>query len=210
MSFSGIIRLGRAISRHAGIIPVLAGLLLLPGCWVESINALYEEWSVDHPVEDHDVVFDPSLTGSWSAIDEKCTTVLAISAKDNIYDLRSTEQGEGCIESGKTLRKQARLVKLDTYYFLDVSPTPGDVCDMCLATHAILQMRIEQGSLSFTPIDSDWLKKALAAKTVALATLPNDTDMLTASSADLKSFCRRFAGDKAVFKPDSTVSFKRN
>jgi len=57
--------------------------------------------------------------------------------------------------------------------------------------------------------DSDWLGKSLAAKTVALATLPDDSDTLTASTPDLRVFCRNFAGNKAVFRPDSTFTFPR-
>jgi hypothetical protein len=209
MSFSGIVR-SPAIRRCAAIAVAIAGLLVLSGCWVESINSLYEEASIDNPHKDPDVVFDQGLTGSWSTVDDdKCTTLLTIASKDELYDLQSTEQGEGCSDPGKKSRYQARLVKLDAYYFLDISPMPDDVCEMCLAKHTILQVKIDKDAFSLTPIDSDWLKKSLAAKAVVLPTLPNDTDMLTASSADLKGFCRKFAGDKAVFKPESMETFKR-
>ncbi|MGB8470373.1 MAG: hypothetical protein WCD71_09455, partial [Candidatus Sulfotelmatobacter sp.] len=58
-------------------------------------------------------------------------------------------------------------------------------------------------TLTIIPIDSDWLKKAIAAKTVTLATMPDDSDTLVASTKDLKAFCRKYAGDKEVFRPDS-------
>jgi hypothetical protein len=69
---------------------------------------------------------------------------------------------------------------------------------------------LDKTTLSITPIDSDWLKKSIAAKTVTLATLGDDIDTITASSKELKAFCRRFAGDMAVFRPESTSTFKRN
>jgi hypothetical protein len=208
ISFPHVARF-REIPRCAAIALVLAALLVLPGCWVVSIHGLYEEPSIDSPRQDPDLVFDQSLTGSWSATEDKCTTLLTIASKDEVYDLQSTEQGEGCSDAGKKDHRQGRLVKLDTYYFLDVSPLPDDVCEMCLAEHWIFLVRFDKDTLSFTAIDSDWLKKSLAAKKVALATLPDDSDTIIASSKDLKAFCRKFAGNKAVFKPESTSTFKR-
>jgi hypothetical protein len=99
-------------------------------------------------------------------------------------------------------------VKLDNYYFLDVSPMDDDVCDMCLAKHSILLAKSDKATLSLAAIDSDWLKQSLAAKRVILATVAGDTDTLTASSADLKAFCRKFAGDKAAFRPADTFQRK--
>ncbi len=177
---------------------------MLTGCWVESINPLYEEG----PSKDPDLVFDKSLTGSWSATDDKCTTVLTIMSEDEVYDLQSTEQGEGCGDEGKSYYK-ARLVKLDDYLFLDLEPRPDDVCDLCLAVHSIVLVKFDNDALCLTPIDSDWLRRAIATKTVALSTLPGHPGKLTASSKELKAFCRKFAGDKATFKPDSTSRFKR-
>jgi len=196
----------RAIPRCAAIALVLAGLLALPGCWVESINPLYEDGFFSS--KDTDVVLDQRLTGSWSAaFDEKCTVALTVSAKDDVYDLAST-QGTGCDHQGKKSRQQARLVKLDAHLFLDVSPLPDDVCDECLAKHTIYQTKIDKDSFSLTPIDSDWLKNALEQKKASLATLPDDSDTLTASTKDLKAFCRKYADDPAAFKPMGLV-FKR-
>ena len=205
MSLSGIF--SRTISRTWRIGLVLAALLTLPSCWVTSINSLYEQGSLDNPHKDPDVVFDPSLIGSWSLTEGKCTTLLTIAAKDEVYDLQSAEQGEGC--SDKKSHRQARLVKLGNYYFLDVSPMEDDVCDMCVAKHYILLTKFDKATLSLSPIDSDWLKRSLTEKTVSLATLEGDTDTITASSKELKAFCRKFAEDTEVFKPESTSTFKR-
>jgi hypothetical protein len=208
MSFSGVIR-SSLTRRIAGIVLAIAWLVVLSGCWVESIHALYDD---DFMSKDSDLVFDQRLNGSWTLTDQKCITVLVISAKDDVYDLQATAHGEGCDDQGKKskkIRQHARLVKLDDYYFLDISPLPHDVCEECLAKHTIYQLRFDKDSFSMVPIDSDWLKDAVEKKTVSLSTMPDDTDMLTASSADLKSFCRKYAADPAVFKPDSAAVFKR-
>jgi len=157
MSLSRIF--SHATSRTWSIALIFAVLPLLSGCWVTTINGLYEQESLDNPHKDRDLVFDPSLIGSWSLTEDKCTTLLTIAAKDEIYDLQSAEQGEGCINDNS--HRQARLVKLGTNYFLDVSPMEDDVCDMCLAKHAIFLAKFDKATLSLAPIDSDWLKKSL-------------------------------------------------
>ena len=193
--------------RVVGIVLALGGLLVLPGCWVSSINPLYDEGSIENPHTDSDLVFDPSLIGSWNSDDQKCTTLITIAAKDRGYDLQGASQGEGC--SDDKFHRQARLVKLDAHYFLDMSPMEDDVCDMCLGKHDILLAKFDKDTLALTPIDSDWLKKSLATKVVALATVAGDTDTITASSKDLKAFCRQFAENAEVFKPESTEKFRR-
>ncbi len=209
MSPSGIVR-SRAILKGVAVVLALAALLVLPGCWVESINPLYEDGLFSS--KDPDVVFDQRLNGSWSAVLEKsCAMVLTVSAKDDIYDLQSTQQGDACGDAGKKSHQQGRLVRLDKYYFFDVSPVSDDVCDECLGKHTIFQAKIEKDAFSLIPIDSDWLKKSIAAKTVTLATMPDDSDTLVASSKDLKNFCRKYAEDKEAFKAETdTLIFKRN
>jgi hypothetical protein len=108
-------------SKLAGSMLAFTILLLLSGCWVTSVNALYDDGTFDSPHDDPDVIFDQSLVGTWIASGDKCTTLLTITDKNHIYDLQSAEQGEGCSEEKS--HYQARLVKLDSHYFLDLTPT---------------------------------------------------------------------------------------
>jgi hypothetical protein len=206
MSLSGAF-FSRTFLRLAGVGSMLAALLVLPGCWVASINPLYDEGTIDHPHSDPDVVLDQSLIGSWSSTDKKCTTLLTVAAEHEGYDMQSAEQGEGC--SDDKSHRRGRLVKLGTHYFLDVEPLPSDVCDMCAAKHDIFLATFDKTTLSLTPIDSDWLKKSIEAKTVTLATVAGDTDTITASTKDLKIFCRKFAENKEAFKVESAETFTR-
>ncbi|MFY9680221.1 MAG: hypothetical protein WA424_02095 [Candidatus Sulfotelmatobacter sp.] len=202
-----------AYLKGIGICLVIVGLLVLPGCEVMSIHPLYEDVSPKDP----DIVLDKDLAGSWSLTDGKCTTTLTVTAKEEIYDFRSVKEGEGCSDAGEEARMQARLVKLDSYYFLDVSPRAEDVCDTCLALHWISLARFDKDTLSLTPIDSDGLNELLRAGTVHLKILPEDPKLLiperpttlTALSKDLKNFCRKFAGNKKIFKPESTETLTR-
>jgi hypothetical protein len=185
---------------------VFAVLIMLPGCWVSSVNGLVEE---DFFHSDPDVTFDQGLTGAWEVTRDNCTTILTITAKEHTYDLQGSEQGEQCTGAGKKSYYEARLIKLDNHLFLDLSPRTDDVCEMCLPLHSIFLAKFDKDSLSLTPIDSDWLKNAVGKKTVTLATMPSDTDRLTASPKDLKAFCRRYADDKEAFAPVSDFVFKR-
>jgi len=201
---SWVVVLTRISIQIVGLICVFALILLLPGCWVISINPLYEEGGGDLFHKDPDVVFESSVLGSWTVEGDKCTAPVTITSEDsNVYELERKGDGEGCTESDKPSRHQGRLVKLDGHYFFDISPVEHDVCDMCLAEHNIFLMKFDKNSFSLVPIDSDWLKKAITSKKVKLATLGGDTDTITASSKDLKAFCRRYAADKAAFKADA-------
>src|SRR5580700_2290148 len=117
MSFSGVVRSGYVL-KCAWIALALAGLLVLSGCWVSSINPLYDEGTWDHPHKDPDVVLDRGLIGFWTVTDKKCATVLTVALEKDVYDLQSTEEGEGCDEDKS--HRRAKLVKLGTHYFLDI------------------------------------------------------------------------------------------
>jgi len=186
---------------------VFASLVLFSGCWVSSTEGLNEG---DYLQRDADLTFDPSLIGTWEVTEDKCITTLTVTTEHQAYDLKAAHRGEGCSEAeSKPNYYSAQLFKLDDHLFLDVSPRPDGVCEMCLPLHSIFLAKPEKDSLSLTPIDSEWLKKALEQKTVTLATRPGDTDTLTASPKDLKAFCRKYAGNREVFKPSPGFIFAR-
>jgi len=210
MSFSGVDR--RVGVKAAWVVALCAILLALAGCDVTSINALYDGDN------DPDLALEPSLTGTWRSVDQKCTTVLTITAKDGAYDLQSVERGEGCQNPGRESRQLGHLVKLDSHYFLDIEATGDQVCETCLATHWIALAEFDDQRFAMTPIDSDGLGELMQAGIANVSVLPEDPDALlpdrattlTSRSKDLKNFCRLFATDRTLFKPDSTFAFERN
>ncbi len=191
----------------------LATALVLAGCSVASINSLYE----DVTPKDPDIVFEKGIIGAWTASDAKCVTTVTITSNEDIYDLQSVDEGQGCPEPAQKIRQQARLVRLGTYYFLDISSRPDDVCEACLALHQIFLTSFTKDTITLIPIDADGLRAAISAKKVTLSTVPEDPKMiiperpltLTALSKDLKAFCHGFAEDKTVFKPESAEMLKR-
>jgi hypothetical protein len=202
MTDVGRIKSSWRLKANAAIL-VLATLFILPGCWVSSINGL-EETALFHV--DPDVVFEPLLIGTWRLTFENCTSIMTVTAKERTYNLQTIQQGEQCGDTEKPTYSQARLLKLDNHRFLDVFPRTDDVCDSCLGLHDIFLFELNADSLVLAPIDSDWLGKAVEQKTVALATVPGNTNQLTASSKDLKAFCRKYADDKEAFAPLPTFT----
>ena len=186
----------------AEVVLVLAVSLGFSACWVTSINPLYEKSTTGISQRDPEIVFEPSLVGSWVDVSDPCGTVTITSEDNEVYEVRSGSSGDKrCSESPTSL--QARLLKLGTHYFMDISPMDDDVCAMCLPRHQVVLAEFDKTTLSLVPIDSDWLQRAVATKTVTLATLADNADTITASSRDLKAFCRKYAEDKEVFRADS-------
>ena len=83
---------------------------------------------------------------------------------------------------------------------------------ICLPLHLFFLVSQESNSLAFTPVDRDWLWLALSKRKVTLAHLEDGKSWgavtLTASSRELKKFVRKYADDKAVFNPDSDLTFR--
>jgi len=195
-------------TRMIGMVCVLASFLALPACWVKSVNGL-REGGLFQP--DKDQTFDAALLGTWKATVDECSITLGITADRKEYHWKTTSVGKECDnDKGDKAYYDAELFKLDDHEFLDLTARSEDVCKMCVAIHWILLVQIEKGSLSLTPIDSDWLKKAEERRAIELATLPGDTDTITASPQELKAFCRKYADDKAVFKPPANITFKKS
>jgi hypothetical protein len=207
------------VPRAVGIALALAMLIALPGCWVYSIEPLYEEHQ--HTKPDPDLSFDQSLLGSWGRVDEGCEWTLTVTASAQVYRL-TVAPGQGCKPDEKTSNYDGRLVKLDNHRFLDVFPKAEEVCELCLPLHSFFLLFQDNDSLSLIPLDISWMVQAINSKRVVLSHLPLDADphtnvlttadlVLTAPPTELKKFVRQYAEDKAAFKPDSdaTITFKR-
>ncbi len=143
--------------------------------------------------------------------EEKCAVTINITAGKDEYTWREIAEGEGCADNGG--KKEAYYIstayKLDNHLFLDLTARSEDVCDSCRPMHSIFLAHLDKDSLTMAAIDSDWLGKARKAGTLTLSTLSNDTDVITATPAELKAFCRKYADDKEAFKPLPDFVLKR-
>jgi hypothetical protein len=215
--------LGNIAARLVGILVALASLLVLPGCWVYSLNPLYDTGIARDP----DVVFDQALIGAWGRLDGSCQWTLTVNTSPDAYQM-TIAPGQGCSDDEKKKSYEAHLVRVDTHRFLDVAARSEEVCDLCLPLHSIFllaQEKSQEGeSLTLTPLDITWMTQALNSKRAVLPHLPHqgparpsevlrasDAVYLTASSTELKKFVAKYADDKAAFRADSeaVIKFKR-
>jgi hypothetical protein len=164
---------------------------MLSACPVKSINGL------DEGGNDPDMVYDARLLGTWPDVHAKCTSTLTITEHEKIYRWQFVD-----CENNKTTSYDARLFKLDQHYFLDLTASSEEVCDLCVGMHLIHLVEFQKNSVALLPLDYDWFKTAVQKKRVKLATLPDDPGTITSSSKDLKAFCRKYADNKDAFKPD--------
>jgi hypothetical protein len=213
MSLSGVF-LSLSLRRSSGAALILVVLLMLSGCWVYSVEPLYEA-KLSHP--DPELAFESSITGAWLHTDKDngCIWTLSVTAEQQVYDLTMTPAST--CQDEKITKYEGHLLKLGNHRFLDVAPNSGVVCDLCLPLHSFFLISQENDTLELMPLSEEWLRTAIAQQKVALAHLADDDRLrevsndliLTASSKDLKAFVLKYADDKAAFIRDADVAFKR-
>ena len=139
-----------------------------------------------------------------------CMATINITADNGEYVARQTSEGEKCTEEDKKeIDYRGKVYKLDGHLFLDVTSRSQDVCRVCIPVHWIFRIRIEKDLLALTPINSDWLRARFESKTAGLATLSNESNVVTATARELKGFCRKYADDKEAFILTPTMVLKR-
>lgn len=194
--------------RIAGLLCVFVPLLLLSGCWVYSVEPLYDEHLLK---SDPDLVFDQTIAGDWGYTDGDCLWILTVISEGQAYAM-TMAPSTGCKPDEKIARYQGHVLMLGSHRFLDVRQQPDQLCDLCLPVHSFFLISRESDALTLIPISRDWLAKALEEKKVKLTylgELGKSSDVtLTASPKELKDFVRKYADDKSVFNPASDLTFK--
>jgi hypothetical protein len=197
-------------ARIAAILVALFAILMMSGCWMFSLQPLFDGGS------DPDLIFDPSLVGAWGFTAEDCQWTLTIQASARAYDM-TLAPGTGCKSDDKNDARPkhylAYLVRVGNHRFLDIEPKQTDVCDLCLGVHTFAQLSQENNTFSITPLDGDWLFQAIKDKKVVLAHVGGEggnLDMtLNAQPAEMKAFLLKYADDPAAFKPADRLVFTR-
>ncbi len=175
---------------------LLFGLLLFGLACVRSIHPLF---TVD------DLVFSPELLGTWFDDDKNTWTFSAVD--NNRYDLIVSEEGQPA-------QFKAHLLKLDDYLFLDTYPyEPGTDNDFyklhLIGAHLFARMEIYPDSCRYTMLDHEWLKNILSESTENLAhEMVDDAIVLTATTAELQTFFKKYADDSEAFK-DRTLLLRQ-
>jgi len=176
-------------------------MLFLSGCIVQSLNPFYTPDAV---------IETPIKNGTWKMIDkngkpEITKPWLFENNKITVYD----EEGFSGIVKVVYFRVEDTL-------FIDA--TADEPCDKICAwwamnlapIHTICRIETKDSNLTLTPIDFDWIDKALKAKTFHLPYLKNkgwDSFLITASSKDLMIFLKKNRQDNKLFSGTHAMKF---
>jgi len=168
----------------------LAGTCLIAsGCYVQALNPLYTD-TVAH--------FDPELVGTWITEEDEDFLFTFVDSTRGTYTLL-------CEESRSSARFEAVLVELDNVTFLDIYPEEPDnensfYMDHLLRVHNILRIERDVDTLWVSDFDAEWLETMVDARKTSIAHVPLDgAVLLTAPTADLQAFVRKYAKTPEAF-----------
>lgn len=174
--------------RWAGLAVSLLGLLWLSGCWIPSVNPLYE---------DSDLVSDQGLVGTWQAEDSKTAMTFTRDAGGKCYDIVYEENDGKSNFSGC-------VAQLGKARYLDIKPAaakqPDALSAHLLPLHSFWKMELQSDRLILQALNAEWFKEMDTKKRLQLEHFESEEDIvLTASTASLRSFFLRNGGLEGVF-----------
>ena len=191
-------------ARH--ILALAAVTLLLSSC-IPSVHPFYSE---------KDVVLDARLLGEWQAKGESDDPELwkFEQGEDKCYKLTVREK------DGKQGQFAARLFKLRSEFFLDITPTECELAPdqaelvgaSMFAGHLLIRVLWLEPELQLAYCDYEWLEKHLKAKLKALAHHREGDEriVLTASTRDLQRFVLKHLGEGELFQKPNEMVRKKN
>src|SRR5690348_12261662 len=141
------------LQTRIGVTTILAGLILLTGCWTYSVHPLAEN-------DDQHLAYDPLLEGSWQPGDSDCSKiVIAGDSKGQEYTVTfiDLQNGHDCNVNEPGTRFAARLVQLGPDRFLDAVPKGDTVGFGSLPTHSVFKVFLNADSLALVPLSDSWL-----------------------------------------------------
>lgn len=177
----------------ACVLVVLA--VLSGGCLVTSLNPLYT---------DKDIVYEPSLVGTWRGDNDKETWMFAQDGEKG-YSLT-------IIDDESSAKFEAKLLKLEGRLFLDIfpeEPEKGNFIYMLhtVPVHSFLKLSLEGDTLQLAFMELEWFEdriKSGADIGIDYVTREEDSHMvlLTAKTDKLQAFVTKHADDDTLYKMD--------
>jgi hypothetical protein len=171
------------------LVLVACALLVITGCYVQSIQPLYT---------DEIVAFDPELVGTWVADEDE----------EYVFTVSDTTRGAYTLigdEAGSTARFEAVLIELGGATFLDIYPEAPQsentfYMDHLLRVHNILRVEVDADTLWAADFDAEWLQTAAEKKKIKIAHIPFDgAILLTAPTRELQAFVSKHAKTPEAF-----------
>lgn len=180
------------------LLAVAVVLFTIAGCIVQSLNPYYTEDSVCNI---------PGIAGEWTLLDEGKPQ----SGKPWSFgsDKVITYDKNGIPASVKVV-----YFRIGETFFLDtIADGPGEGTNRwwtmhVFPVHIVTKVEIRDNRLTLTPIDYNWLEKALENGIVRLPHLrqkDEDSVLFTASAREWMDFLRKYSHDGSVFSDKNAV-----
>lgn|SRR5436190_6038799 len=170
-------------------------VLLLAGCVPEpSLHPLFTQ---------KDVLFDPSLVGTWGAVEGKDERAEANAvwtfekSGENAYSLTRTADGKRGVYT-------VHLVQLGGYLFFDAEPNPPesalDGYLYLMPTHVFGRIALDGDTARVAFLDDEWVKQAADEDRLGVAHQDIEgTIVLTATTNELQDFALSYADGEEAF-----------
>lgn len=197
-----VIEAGRGSRRWSWLVmaALAAGSMVATGCdgdgapFVVSLKPFYTQL---------DLEADPRLNGTWSD-KEGDVTFLFVEGKEkeNEYKLVVKEKNGEREESGEF---EARVVRLGSYYFLDIYPESGREGSEFYRlhftrAHTISRVEIKEGSIQLAFLSASWLKTKMDEKSVDTPCVEVDDGLLlTGTTEEVQELVFSHATDDEAF-----------
>jgi len=181
---------------HRITFAALLGIVaILAGCGLPSVYPFYTE---------KDVIFDPALVGVWGNATSNATERTTFE-KSGDHEYKVTD-----INGQNTNTYTAHLFRLDNQLFLDcVSETP----DQFIPAHMLLKVDQIKPTLRFATLNEDWIDKLFEQEPNALRHWLNKDGgnsgiVLTADTAELQQFLRKYLNTKEAFSDPTSMQLQ--
>ena len=191
--------------KRKSIVFLTAIIFLLSGCFVVSFYPLYTP---------EDLFPNDLLLGEW--LDED-STIWKFKHKpigkiedgkvdSTTYILKIKEEKE---TEFKDESLYVRLVKLENHYFLDFylkdyGSDDGGIFDAhVIRVHSFAKLKMNDGQLSFSWLDPEWLSKLLEQNKIRIHHEKNDDQiLLTAKPKELQKFMIKYVNSEEAFEDE--------
>jgi hypothetical protein len=196
----------RGLRSVALISLVSVALLVLPGCWVNSVHPLYQE--------DDRQPADPGLGGQWWQAEGDCR--LSITVYPNVrrqftleYSVPSDKDAKGCAQGGgaPALQLEGTLVDLNGHLFLDLQPSEFNGGFQTIPTHSIFRVTVGKDELDLVPLEPEFVAKAIHDGKIEGLSVDTgdklDELAITSRTSELRKFVLSVADDVNAF-PEMT------
>ncbi len=177
--------------------------ILIAGCYIQSLNPLYDKESL---------TFDSELVGTWYSTEDDDAVWIFEKARENEYILTGRFSEDKSIREAKF---EAFLVQLNDFLYLDIYPKemeaiPDVYREHLIPVHTFLKLHREGDVLMTQSLNYDLLKEIMSQEKATIAHINLDNRLLiTAPTEVLQKFFIEYAQRENIFQTPDTLYRKK-